>query len=506
MFSRGSQNRAALRTAAKHYTENGERMTARPVHWHEGMFLRPHHFQAAQQHWHYWANLNEKWDQHYNWGLRQVEIDPEALGNYRFVVRSVKARLRDGTLVAAPEEGALPEVDLKPAFEREASVDVFLAVPTRSARKANVAGNGNESGRYLLAEEPVEDENTGTNPQPIQMRQLNWRVLLSTQDHAGFEVLRIARLQKTSSGEAVPELDETYIPPVVACDAWKPLYAGILQELYDRFGKRIELLATQVVSRRISFDSQGQGDPAILAQLSALNEGYALLSGLAFAQGVHPFVAYLELCRLVGRLAIHGASRRTPDDLPRYDHDDLGGCFYRLRRLIDDLLRGIVEPEYKERSFVGAGLRMQVSLEPAWLESIWQMYVGVLGPPGFTAEECNRLLTRSNALDMKIGSSDRVEQIFVRGEAGLRFTLSPRPPRALPLRPGLTYFQVSRESQPKEWENVQRELTLAIRLNENRIAGKIDGQRQLSIRTESGQNLSLEFTLYVVPQEKAPAA
>jgi type VI secretion system protein ImpJ len=338
----------------------------------------------------------------------------------------------------------------------------------------------------------------------LQLRRLNWRLLLSTQDHTGYEVLRIARLQKGTKAEAVPEIDETYIPPVLAADAWKPLYAGILQELYDRFGKRIDLLAGQVINRRISFDTQGQGDAAILSQLGILNEGYALLTGLAFAQGVHPFQSYTELCRLVGRLAIHGMNRRTPDDIPRYDHDDLGGCFYRLYRLILELLIQFIEPDYKERAFIGAGWRMQVSLEPIWLESIWQMYVGVQGPAGFGPEECNRLLSRSNALDMKIGSSGRVEDIYMRGESGLKFTMSPRPPRALPLRSGLTYFQVSRESQPREWENVQKELTLAIRLNENRITGKIDGQRQLSIRTDSGHQLPLEFTLYVVPQEKGP--
>ena len=27
-------------------------MTARAVHWHEGMFLRPHHFQAAERSYH----------------------------------------------------------------------------------------------------------------------------------------------------------------------------------------------------------------------------------------------------------------------------------------------------------------------------------------------------------------------------------------------------------------------------------------------------------------------
>ena len=263
----------------------------------------------------------------------------------------------------------------------------------------------------------------------------------------------------------------------------------------------MDLLAKQVEARPITFESQGQGEARILAQLRVLNEAYAWLSVLPFAQGVHPFPAYLELCRLVGQLALFGDARRPPD-LPRYDHDDLGGCFYRVKQYIDALLDTLLEPEYKERPFVGAGLRMQVSLEPSWLESVNEMYVGVQGHAGFSAGDCNQLLTGPGQLDMKIGSSDRVEQIFARAERGLRFTLSSRPPQALPLKPGLTYFQVDRLSQPTEWDQVRRELSLAIRLNENRIAGKVDGQRKLTIRT-SNQLLTLEFTLFVVPQKGA---
>jgi type VI secretion system protein ImpJ len=470
------------------------------------MFLRPHHFQTAQRHGIYLSNLSEKWDHHYNWGLRSIEIDPEALGNHRLVIRSLKARLRDGTLVAIPEEGILDPVELKEALGGVNNVTVFLAVPIANLGKANVGANSSADGvRFLLDTQELEDENTGMNPQPIQVRLLNMKVFVATEAPAGYEVLPIARIQKSASAAATPEVDPTYIPPVLACDAWKPLYAGILEEVYDRVGVYTEQLAKQVVSGHISFDSQGQGDVRILAQLRVLNEAYALLGILVFAQGIHPLQAYLELCRLVGQLAVFSPTCRPPEDLPKYDHDDLGGCFYRIRREIDNLLRGIYKPDYKERPFIGTGLRMQVSLEPAWLEAIWQMFVGVQGPPGFGAEECNRLLSRSNLLDMKIGSSDRVEQIYKGGEAGLRFTLSPRPPRALPLRPGLTYFQVNRDSNPKEWDNVQKEFTLAIRLNENRIAGKIDEQRQLSIRTEGGQTLVLEFTLYVVPQPRAPA-
>lgn len=473
-------------------------MTARAVHWYEGMFLRPHHFQAAQRHVLQIGARGEKWDHHYNWGLRSIDLDLEALSNYRFVVHSLQARLRDGTLVALPEDGLIPALDLKGAFDRGPQATVYLAVPTLRLGRANVAGDaGADGNRFVLDTQELEDENTGVNPQPVQVRLLNLKFLLSNQDPTGYEVLPIARVEKSARAEAVPQLDRTYIPPLLACDAWPPLADGILQTIYDRIGKKVELLANQVVSSNISFDSPAQGDVQLIVQLRMLNEAYVTQGVLAFAQGVHPLQSYLELCRTVAHLAIFGPTRRPPA-LPRYDHDDLGGCFYRVKQYLDSLLDVLVEPAYKERAFIGAGLRMQVALELPWLESVWQMYIGVQSP--LDAEDCIRLLTRAGQLDMKIGSSDRVDAIYRLGQAGLRFAHSPRPPRALPTHPGLIYFQINRESQQAEWQNVQKSLTLAIRLNENLIAGDIQGQQVLSIKT-GGQVATLQFTLYVVPVE-----
>lgn len=477
-------------------------MSVRPVHWHEGMFLRPHHLQAASRHGSHVAALNEKWDLHYNWGLRSIDLDLDALANYRCVVRSLKARLRDGTLLSIPEDGTLPALDLKAAFEqtRENALTIYLGVPVLQLGRRNVADNGRgDSARYVVDALELEDENTGLNPQSIQVRLLNLKLLLSSDDQAGYEVLPIARVQKSARAEATPELDETYFPPVLSCDAWKPLSAGILQAVYDRIGKKLELLAQQVTSRGITFDSVAQGDPLIFNQLRVVNEAYTLLGIQTFAQGVHPLPAYLELARIVGQLSIFGAERRPPD-LPKYDHDDLGRCFYAAKQYIDALLNILIEPKYKERPFIGAGLRMQVSLEPSWLEPVWQMFVGVQSPPTMSTEEVIRLLTRAGQLDMKIGSSERVDDIYRLGEAGLRFAHSPRPPRALPTPPGLVYFQINRESQQQEWQKVQRSLTMAIRLNENLIVGNIQGQRILTIRT-GGQTTTMQFTLYVVEPE-----
>ena len=133
-----------------------------------------------------------------------------------------------------------------------------------------------------------------------------------------------------------------------------------------------------------------------------------------------------NLCRIVGQLSVFGADARPPE-LPRYDHDDLGGCFWKVKQYIDALLADVEEPAYQERPFIGTGLRMQVALESVWLETGWQMFLGVRA--GVTSEECVKMLTRPERLGMKIGSSDRVDTIFTRGQEGLKFTPRPRPPR-----------------------------------------------------------------------------
>jgi type VI secretion system protein ImpJ len=409
--------------------------------------------------------------------------------------------LRDGTLVALPENGRLSTLDLKDAFTRDNRVTVFLGVPQLRPGSANVtdlteggAAAGGEGTRFLAENLDLDDENSPEGPQPVGIRLLNVKLLHSAQDLTGYDVIPLARMEKVGQAEALPRLDITYIPPVVACEAWKPLKANILQAIYNYLGNKIETLSTQVVSRGINFGTHNADDALLLGQLHLLNGAYALLNILAFADGIHPLLAYMELCRLVGQLAIFGETKRPPD-LPKYDHDDLGGCFYRVKQYIENIK--ISEPNYEERPFIGEGLRIQVKLEPKWLESIWEMFVGV--ESSLKQEEVIRLLTRQGLLDMKIGSSIKVDEIFDRGSAGLEFTPHARPPRALPATAGLVYFQINRDSQKEEWDNVRRSLTLAIRLNQSRIVGNIQGQRSLQIQN-AGQTTTFQFTLYLVPR------
>ena len=55
-----------------------------PIHWSEGLFLKPHHFQAADRAWSEVLQTGEQWDHPYHYGIRRLELSPEAIANYQF--------------------------------------------------------------------------------------------------------------------------------------------------------------------------------------------------------------------------------------------------------------------------------------------------------------------------------------------------------------------------------------------------------------------------------------
>ena len=467
-----------------------------PVNWFEGMFLRPHHFQAGDRYWTETLQTSQQWDHQYFYGIRLLELSSEAIANHQVQVNLCHARMKDGTLITIDPGQELDRVDLKAAFAEESVVLVYLAVPKLKMGVANVAA-GPDSGkhRYAGISQSLQDETSGGNDQEIQLRSLNVKLLLSTQDLAGYEVLPIAQIQRAGQHEATPEVDPAYFPPLLAIDAWSALGLGIVRAVYDIIGKKIEVLTEQVTQRAITLVNQEPGDLERLLMLSELNVAYAALGVLTFASGVHPFVAYAEMCRIVGRLSIFGADRRLPE-LPRYDHDDLARIFRRLKELIELLLGSIRDYEYEQRFFVGEGKGMRVTLESKWLGPDWQWFVGVMRG-SLSEKECLALLSPGE-LDWKLGSARQVDTLFEFGAGGLHLTPLPNAPRALPPSRDWLYFEVSRQNEA--WKDVLQTQTLAMRLKDVLIVNRaeLQGKRKLVVSLR-GKQCSLNFALFAVP-------
>ncbi len=482
-----------------------------PVHWYEGLFLRPQHLQASDRFWAETVATSARWDDPYNYGLHKIEFSKDSLANNQFEVRALQARMRDGTLVdiggeeldrldlaPALAQSQPAKVDLAKAFEAESLVRVFVGFPRLQLGRANVGTAPSPTAtRYLEADVPVQDESRGGNEQDLQFRRLNVRLLLSTDDTSGYELLPIAQIKRSSAGEAVPQLDVSFIPPVLSINAWPGLGREIVQSLYDVIGKKIELMSQQVINRGIGLDSRDPGDAERIMMLGQLNVASARLGVLAFAQGVHPLVAYTELCSILGQLSIFGADRRI-QELPRYDHDNLHGIFTEIRFRIEALINAVREYEYDQRFFVGVGMGMQVSLEPRWLNSDWQWFIGV-NKGELSHQECRDLLSPGQ-LDWKFGSSRQVEFLFNQRAAGLLLAPVDRPIRALPARPDWIYFEVPRQDGPA-WRDVQETQTLALRLRDSLIQNRdrLQGRQELVV-SAFGRKVTLQFALFAVPE------
>lgn len=470
-----------------------------PVHWYEGLFLQPHHFQAADRHLAEVMQSSLEFDRPYSYGIRTLEYGLEALANHQFEVRALQARMRDGTIIDLGPGQPLDRLDLKRAFETQSKLLVYLGVPVAQLGAENVAVDGQSRGgsipRYRQQSISLQDETRGGNDQEVKFKALNLRLLLSTQDTSGYELLPLVQIERAGEHGSLPRLDVDYIPPVLALDAWPGLGRDIVRAVSDIVGKRIEILGQQVANRGITFDSREPGDMERLLLLGQLQESAAVLAVLTAARGVHPFVAYCELTRIVGKLAVFGKDRILPT-IPEYDHDNLGPIFRELMRLIDMLVNAVRDYQFEQRYFLGVGLGMQVALEPRWFHSDWQWFVGVFKRE-ITEEECRQLLAPGQ-LDWKLGSSRQVENLYARGAEGLNLVSLQRPPRTLPVSHDWIYFEVGRTNQA--WRDVQETQTLAMRFRESLILNldRLQGERQIVV-SYAGRQVALEFALFAVP-------
>jgi type VI secretion system protein ImpJ len=470
------------------------------VNWHEGLFLRPHHLQASDRHLHELICQGAVSDHPFHYGFQQLKISESSIPNHRFEIQSLKARLRDGTLVEVGQGDKLSiERDrLVSALDRADSVLVLLAGPHLRLGQRNVGSPDQAGGvRYLEQFATLTNESEGGDDQSVSLRTLNVRLMLSCEDDSGYETLPIARIRRSGERETPPQIDRSYIPPVVAIDVHPELESGLVRMAFDMIGRKVEVLSQQIRNRGISLDAQNPGDLERILMLGELNRVLGVLRVLAFSRGVHPLWAYSELCGAVGSLSLFGKERRL-EELPGYDHENLGPIFREVVERLRSLVESVRELSFQKRAFVGVGQRLRVTLEPDWFHSDWQWFVGV-NKGDLTNQQCVELLS-PGFLDCKLGSERMVEILFRQRMEGLELVPLARLVRSLPAHSNWLYFEVPRNDR-SAWRDVLETQTLALMLRDSLILNRdrLQGQDTLEIDF-SGRRVSLQFALFAVHQ------
>jgi type VI secretion system protein ImpJ len=180
-----------------------------------------------------------------------------------------------------------------------------------------------------------------------------------------------------------------------------------------------------------------------LGLLDRLNEASAVLGVMVPpAQGVHPFAAYVELCRVVGVLSIF-TKRKALEPIPVYDHDNLGEIFRKIADRIRRILEEIDFEPYLQKDFVWEGNVMLAQLSPSWFDEGTEWLIGVHRGHESSPEECRRLLSPDNDFLWKFGSL-RHDVRDIRGH-GLAIKPEENPSRLLPPHQYWSYWRVPTE-------------------------------------------------------------
>jgi type VI secretion system protein ImpJ len=414
------------------------------VVWTKGMFLTPQQFQTQDQFFE--EALQFRWaaSQFANWGVTDLDIDSDALGNGLFRLSRCAGIMPDGEPFDMPDTDELaPSRSIAEHFPPTLdSLDVFLSIPESRPRARNVSIPGSEGSdgaglpatRYLAETRMFADENTGNEEKPVQVAKRTFRILFADEYRDGFSVLRIAQVTRNAAG--IPILHPRFVAPCL--NLGSSPYLGMLLR------RQIEILAAKSATlsgpRRQRGKITAEFSPSETANFWLLHTVNSYLPELKHIWKVrkgHPEAAYVAMLRLAGALSTFSLEAH-PENLPDYDHNDLGRSFTLLDQNIRDLMETVIPSKFvsvpleiRDR-FIWGGT---VTEDQYFRNS--QFYLAVSGKMGVDD------IIRKVPQLVKVSSQDDIQRLIRNALPGLTLRHIPVPPAAIPIKLDNQYFALN---------------------------------------------------------------
>jgi type VI secretion system protein ImpJ len=433
------------------------------IHWCEGLFLQPHHLQSMQRHILEKLTKEHRLSWSYPYGMIEAKVSDDQLENMRVSFDRLRVVMPSGLEVNVPDNAIVPSLDIKEPFASSSGpLTISLGVPVWSASRGNVIEKGSgEDWRakrtYRVSETERRDENTGANPQPILVRQINARLLLDHDDRSDLEVLPLLRIVHAAGEDiGLPRRDPEYIPPCLVISG-SPVLAELLRDLTNQVMASRNELIVQINRGGFSIENMRGVQFEQMLRLRTLNRFSARLGSLIqTGSGVTPFQMYLELKQLLAELAALRPDRDQFETVG-YDHDRPAVAFNELSTKIRGLLKGVVQARFLKVPFTMVPeqniLVATLSDEGLSLPNEYFIAIKTKQDP---SELAKLVLDRDKFKLMP--QSLASQRIF-----GVQLAQELYPPVELPAQVGLHYFRVMRGESARLWERIKQEKAIAVR-------------------------------------------
>lgn len=424
------------------------------IHWSEGQFLRPHHLQLFSRGVNQALANEARRLAPYGWGIEKIAISENELAAFSFSVRELRLRMRDGILLNFPGNAKIEPREFKEALAKSGgNLDVFLGVPRWNDSGANVIGPDQEARpgvRYFIDQVERPDENTGGNPQPVEVRVIAARIFFGGDNTDGYDTIQIARVRRRGTSENLPVLAPEYAPALLSLSTW-PLLANRVEDLVHRL-TAISRASASALLMAGGGKIRESADLLSVLRLQTTRSYAVIFRQLLATPGLHPYAVFLELLRLAGDLALFGDLSQDPA-MPKYDHDNLASSFGRLIEHVDRLLTDVAAPTHQSVRLILNENRLEGPLEADWAEGTSSFYLGF--ESDYTHSQVDAMIRGA-----KIGSVQDLPTLVQRRLPGLQIERLTKVPGDLPEKPEVVYFKLKQEGE--FWGNVMQSLSLGI--------------------------------------------
>jgi type VI secretion system ImpJ/VasE family protein len=427
---------------------------AAPIHWHEGLFLQPHHLQRLQKTVVDGFGDERRLTWSYPYGVVEARLSHDELENMRVRFDKLRVIMPSGREISFPENAELPTLDIKQAFASSGgTVYVLLGVPLWFDRRANAIAPGQTADSrvkvlYRTAETEVADENTGENPKPVLVRRINARLLFENEDRSDLEVIPLLRIVRGVGDQVgLARQDPEYVPPCLVMTG-SPVLRELVRDLASQVSASRKELVVQLTRGGFNLENLRGLQFEQLMRLRTLNKFSARLPSLAEAANIPPFDMYLELRELLGELTAMFPDRDEFEVAP-YDHDNPYLPFSELSSKIRSFLRGAVAPSFLKLPFVEQQGWLTAALEPQHLSGPNEYFLGI--KTGQDPRQLARLV--ENADEFKL----MPRSLATRAIRGVLLKEERFPPLELPAQSGLYYFRLMRAESARRWQQIQTE-------------------------------------------------
>jgi type VI secretion system ImpJ/VasE family protein len=423
------------------------------IHWHEGLFLQPHHLQLMQRRLQTDLRAARALFNPHCFGVLEGRISQDDLADGRVRFEKLRAIMPSGQEISFPEDAMLPALDIKAELARgTGAIDIFLAAPLWTKSRANAFRQGDRvDPRVKLLYIPDEardvvDENSGENPQAVHVRKINARFALKGEDLSDMESFPLVRVVRATGGDGgrARQDPEFVAPPLLLRSA--PVLHEMMRELVAQINTSRNEFRAKTATGGHGLEVKWE----LTLKLLILNRYSSILPSLVEDGMVPPFEIYLLLRELLGEL-LALAPEKTLFDCEAYNHLDALPAFKEL----DQKIRGLIivtkgNPPLR-LPFEGGPGKLRATLAQEHFDRPTGYFLAIKVPPGIDRTKLSLYVCDGNKFKFMPKTMEDMA-IF-----GLELKEETYPPLDLPALGNQYYYRVVPTSNQRRWDQVKQD-------------------------------------------------